>query len=77
MNNIEKPNDIFVATLSNPNATSLDLLQNNINVNNTALLSRDQYKNTPLAKKVFTTEDGSFNEDAFNKAYDIAEQKYF
>lgn len=77
MNEIQKPNDIFVATLSSPNATLKDLLANNINANNTSFLTPEEYKDTPLVKKAFLNkETNTFNEDAFNKAYYNAYQKF-
>jgi hypothetical protein len=76
MKEIQKPNDILIATLSTPQATAMDLLRNDINIDNTSLLSREEYKNTPFVKKQFT-QNGVFNEDAFNKAYDLASEKYW
>lgn len=76
MKEVQKPNDILIATLSAPASTTKDLLQNNINADNTSLLSRDEYKNTPFVKKAFT-KDGVFDENAFNNAYTLAEQKYW
>lgn len=76
MDKITKPNDILVATIQAPNATTLDLLQNNINASNTGLLSPEEYKNTPLVKKAFTDENGVFNEEVFNNAYYQAYQKF-
>jgi hypothetical protein len=51
MKEIQKPNDILIATLSSPQATAMDLLRNDININNTSLLSKEEYKNTPFIKK--------------------------
>lgn len=76
MKEIQKPNDILIATLSSPQATAMDLLRNDINIDNTSLLSKEEYKNTPFIKKQFT-QDGVFNEDAFNKVYDAAASKYW
>jgi hypothetical protein len=72
MKEIKQPNDILVATLMSPEASSLDLLKNGININNTSLLTPDEYKSTPFVKKHFTDENGVFNEDAFNKVYNMA-----
>ena len=77
MNNVIKnKNDIFVATLSNPQASTLDLIQSDINPGNTGFLSMDEYKDTNLVKKTFTDDKGIFNEDAFNQAYVLAGKKY-
>ena len=75
MKESSKPNDMFLATLSRPDATELDLLKNDINLSNTQLLSRDEYKETPMVKKVFT-KDGVFDDASFNRLYDLAQYKY-
>lgn len=76
MNNIEKPNDIFVATVLNPDANMMQLLQSGVKPDNTGLLSPDAYKNTDFVKKAFTDENGKFNDLAFNNAYLIAAKQY-
>jgi hypothetical protein len=48
MNTIQKPNDILIATLSAPQANTMDLLQNNITATNTSLLTPEEYKQTPF-----------------------------
>lgn len=70
-------NDALIAYLSNPNAGVVDYLKHNITASNTQLLTREEYKQTPLIKKQFTDKKGVFNEDAFNKLYDDASKKYF
>lgn len=75
MNEVTKPNDMLLAVLNKPNASTADLLKNDINLTNTQLLSREDYKKTPLVKKAFT-QDGVFNEEAFNKVYDVAKYQY-
>jgi hypothetical protein len=65
MNSIQKPNDILIATLSAPQATVVDFLQNNINADNTSILLPEEYKQTPLVQQRYT-QNGVFNEDAFN-----------
>lgn len=75
MNEVTKPNDMLLAVLNKPNASTADLLKNDINLTNTQLLSREEYKKTPLVKKAFT-QDGVFNEEGFNKIYDIAKYQY-
>lgn len=76
MKEITKPNDILVATLTAPEASTLDLLRNNLNADNTALLSKEEYKNTPLIKKQFT-KNGVFDDATFDKVYQVAAQKYW
>lgn len=70
-------NDALVAFLSNPDASIKDYLQNNITANNTQLLTKDEYKETPFIKKQFTDKNGVFNEGAFDALYDKAAEKYF
>ena len=74
-NEITKPNDILIATLSNAEASTLDLVANDITFDNTQFLSQEEYKRTPFIQETFT-KDGVFNEDAFNKIYSIASEKY-
>ena len=38
---IDKPYDLFVATINNPNATTYDLMSNNMNPENTSLYSKE------------------------------------
>lgn len=75
MNELQKPNDIFVATINAPQASTLDFLQNNINASNTSFLTPDEYKNTPMVQKKYS-QDGVFNDDAFNQDYLKAYQNF-
>ena len=69
---IRKPNDIFVATINNPQATTYDLMTLDLNPANTDLLSKDEYKESKYVKDMFTGEDGKFDDIAFNNAYTAA-----
>lgn len=71
-----KPNDIFVATFNSPDASLLDFLRSGINASNTSKLKKEEYQNTPFVKKRFTDEKGVFNQDAFDKFYEKAEQNF-
>jgi hypothetical protein len=73
--NISKPNDIMVALVNNPTATTYDLKTLNINPDNTSLFSKDEYKNSEYIKKIFT-ENNKFNEVAFNNFYERAAKQY-
>lgn len=77
MKEVQQPNDILVATLQKPDASILELIQNDINITNTSLLSKDEYKNKPLIQKVCVDQEGNFDEAKFNALYDLAEQKYW
>ena len=74
---IKKPNDIFVATINSPNATTYDLMSNGFNGENTSLFDKDEYKNTSFVQKTFTDTSGKFDEAAFDNAYNIAQQNYY
>jgi hypothetical protein len=65
-------NDMFLATVSNPQATTYDFLNNNVNPSNTQLLDIEEYKLNDNIKSQFTTADGAFDEESFNKAYKMA-----
>ena len=76
MSNNLRENDIFVSTLLNPQANVNDLVNSGVNANNTQLLTPEDYKSSDFVKKQFTKEDGKFDDDLFNKAYQVAAQKY-
>ena len=67
MNEIKKPNDILVSTLTNGKAEVQDLISNGINVNNTQLLDPDSYRNLPFVKRAFADEKGNFREDLYHR----------
>lgn len=75
MNQALKPNDMFVATISNVGASTLDLVANDINFDNTQFLQREEYKETPFVQKLFT-KDGVFDEASFEQMYNVAAEKY-
>lgn len=75
MNQALKPNDMFVATISNVEASTLDLIANDINFDNTQFLSKEEYKKTPFVQKMFT-KDNVFDESAFDQLYNVAAEKY-
>ena len=74
---ITKPNDIFVTTLNNPEATPYELLSNNVNGDNTSLFTKEAYKQSEYVQEKFKGEDGKFNDSAFEDAYKLAENKYY
>ena len=76
MNEINKPKDILLATLSNPNSTVMDLLKNDITAENTGLLSPEEYKNFDFIKKIFSNENGVFDDQKFADFYKLASDKY-
>lgn len=76
MNEINKPNDIFVSTLVNGNLDPLVLTSNGINAENTGLLTPDEYKSSKFVQKAFTDEKGVFNNEKFEQAYLQAANSY-
>jgi len=50
MNDILKPNDMFVSSLLNPEAKTSDLIMNGITAENTGFLTPDVYKNSDFVK---------------------------
>lgn len=73
---ITKPNDIFVATLNNPNATTYDFMSAQLNPTNTSLFLKEEYKDSDFVKNKFKTEDGKFDDVAFDNFYAKAKNHY-
>ena len=73
---IKKPNDIFVALLEKPDLNVFDLAKSNFGLNNTQLLSLDDYKQSNNVLKAFTSEDGKLDDKKLNDAYLRASQLY-
>ena len=73
---ITRPNDIFVATVNNPHATTYDLMTLDLTPENTGLLSKDDYKKSKFAQENFKTEDGKFDDVAFDEAFKAASNHY-
>lgn len=73
---ITRPNDIFVATVNNPHATTYDLMTLDLTPENTGLLSKDDYKKSKFAQENFKTKDGKFDDVAFDEAFKAASNHY-
>ena len=76
MPEITKPNDMLVAKINNPMSSTYDFLSAKLTPQNTSLLSPDEYKQTQFVKDAFRTEDGQFDDIAFNEAYKSAAYNY-
>lgn len=76
MNNITKPNDMFVAVLQKPDINVFDLSKSEILPDNTQLLSLDTYKNSEKVQNLFKDESGNFDELAFKNVYNKAASLY-
>jgi glycerophosphoryl diester phosphodiesterase len=61
MQNLNKPNDWFLAINENQSFSYDDFKAQGITVDNTALRSKDVYKNSEDVQQMFTDEDGNFN----------------
>jgi len=73
---IVKPNDILVASINNPEATTYDLMKLDLNSNNTSLFAKEDYMNSDFIKEAFKTSNGEFDEQAFNESYNRAAFHY-
>ena len=65
-------NDMFLATVTNPEAKTYDFLNNDVIPENTQLKERDFYKNNEYIKEKFQTPEGKFDNNAFENAYSAA-----
>lgn len=73
---IKRPNDILVATINSPNATTFDFLSADINPENTSLYTKDEYKQSDFIKNTFKDQNGNFDDVKFNEAYNKAALNY-
>lgn len=73
---IIKPNDLFVASFNNPQATTYDLMSADLNPNNTSLYTKDEYKNTEFVRNRFRDENGQFDDVAFDNFYNKVASQY-
>lgn len=73
---IKKPNDILVATIGNPRATTYDLKTLNLTPDNTSLYSKEDYKQSDYIKEAFKNKEGKFDDVAFDNFYNKAAQHY-
>lgn len=69
MNNINTQNDWFATSLLNNNATPDQLIVSGITPENSVMQSPEFYKSKAKVREKFTKDDGSFDENAFNKFY--------
>ena len=74
--NTSKPNDWFLAITENPTFSLSDFESVGLTTENTALQSKDVYRNSNYVKEIFTDDQGKFDEVSFNKHYDAVAQAY-
>lgn len=75
-NNNTKEFDFFLLNQDNPEATTLDYTEQGFSGVNTQLLTPEEYKSKKLIQERFQTDNGKFDEVAFNKAYNTALFEY-
>jgi len=74
---IQKPNDILVAVINNPNSSTYDLMSTGLNPDNTSFFkNKDEYKNSNFIKEAFKDESGKFDDIAFDNFYNLAANHY-
>lgn len=67
-----REHDIFLEMLDNPNASFDTMIVAGLTPENTSLQSKDVYKSDQWVQNQFKNEQGQFDEDAFNKAYEVS-----
>ena len=75
MNELKK-NDFFAILVKNQDLNITDLRDNGITPENSALLSKNDYKSMPQVQEAFKDDNGKFDEKKFNIAYDNAQILY-
>ena len=75
MNELKK-NDFFATLVKNQDLSITDLRDNGITPENSALLSKSDYKSMPQVQEAFKDDNGKFDEKKFNAAYDNAHILY-
>lgn len=76
MENINKTNDWFAARLLNDDKDPAALLVEGINPTNSSLQTPEFYKGKAKVQEAFKKDDGSFDNDTFNKFYDQISKEY-
>lgn len=71
-----KKNDFLATLVKNPDLTLTDLKTAGITPDNTALLSKEEYKSIAGVQEAFKGDDGKFDEKKFNTFYDNARILY-
>lgn len=67
-----KENDLMLNISANPGFTIADFSAVGLNIDNTSLQDKEQYRNHPIIQEKFTDEEGKFNDYAFTQAYNQA-----
>jgi hypothetical protein len=73
---ITKPNDIFVASLNNPESTTYDLMSADLTPDNTSFYKKEDYLQSKFVQDKFKTPDGQFDSSGFDLAFNKAASHY-
>ena len=73
---MEKEYDLFANILKNPDFSYNDFIAAGLTADNTLLQSKDYYKKSDKVKQTFTDITGKFDNDKFDKVYNIATTLY-
>jgi hypothetical protein len=63
---MRKENDLMLNILANPDMSLSDLKAVGLTADNTSIESENTYKKHPEIQKMFSNEDGSFNDEKFH-----------
>ena len=66
---MRKENDLMLNILANPDMSLSDLKAVGLTADNTSIESENTYKKHPEIQKMFSNEDGSFNDEKFHQMY--------
>lgn len=72
----KREHDIFMDIVANPTMSYNQLLDVGVNANNTSIQDKEVYKNNEWVQSKFVDSNGQFDEPAFNKTHQLA-QEYF
>lgn len=73
---MNKQYDWFATRIFQPELSLDELFDQGITPENTGFKTRDDYKNMASVRDQFRTEDGGFDEDSFNDAYNSSREMY-
>ena len=73
---MNKQYDWFATRIFQPELSLDELFDQGITPENTGFKTREDYKNNMSVRDQFRTEDGGFDEDSFNRAYDSSREMY-
>ena len=73
---MEKEYDLFANILKNPDFSYNDFIAAGLTADNTLLESKEHYKKSDKVKQTFTDITGKFDNDKFDKVYNIATTLY-